>query len=171
MFGLSLAAFTLLHVGISLIGILAGFVWLISLLGGRWRPGWNALFLVTTILTSTTGFQFPRTGLTPAQVFGALSLVVLAVALVALLVYARAGWWRTIYAFTSLFALYLNTFVLIVQAFLKLPPLHALAPTNSEPPFAIAQGALLIAFVVLGFALWRHERAPVAQPGGVRLGR
>ena len=149
--GLSLAAFTQLHVILSLIGIGAGIVVLFGMLGGKRRPGWTALFLATTVLTSVTGFLFPFQQLLPSHIVGIISLVALAIALFALYVRRLAGSWRWIYVVTAVFALYLNCFVGVVQAFLKQPFLKPLAPTQTEPPFVIAQGVVLLIFVVLGF--------------------
>jgi hypothetical protein len=149
--GLSLSTFTTLHVVVSLIGIAAGLVMLCGMLNARPLPGWTALFLAATVLTSVTGFFFPATSLLPSHVVGIISLVVLAIALVALYLYWLDGAWRWVYVVTALAALYLNCFVGVAQAFQKLPALHALAPTQSEPPFLIAQVALLAVFVVLGF--------------------
>jgi hypothetical protein len=141
--GLSVAAFTTLHVVISLIGIASGIVVLIAMLGSKVPSGWTALFLATTILTSATGFLFPATGFTPAQGVGILSLVLLAVALLALYVGHLGGAWRWIYVLTAVPSLYFNCFVAVVQAFQKIPALQALAPTQSELPFQIAQVAVL----------------------------
>ena len=148
--GLSLSAFTTLHVIISLIGIVSGFVVLFELLGSNRRPGLTALFLLTTILTSATGFLFPFEKLLPSHVIGILSLVLLAIACVALYGMKLSGAWRWIYVVTAMAALYLNVFVLVIQSFLKIAPLHALAPSvpPSEPPFAIVQGIVLVLFVV-----------------------
>src|SRR3954451_284036 len=161
--GLSVAAFTKLHTLISLIGIAAGLVFLIALLRGRWLSGWNLWFLVFTILTSVTGFPFllvpPTIG--PPHIVGAISLVDLAIALVALYQFKRVGIWRPIYTITAVFALYLNCFVLVVQAFQKIPFLHPLAPTGSEPPFAIAQGLVLIAFLIAGIVAVRRPVGPI----------
>jgi len=157
-FGLSVHAFTQLHVAISLVGIATGLLFVIGLLGGRWWGLPNLLFLVFTILTSVTGFFFPVATLTPAFIVGVISLVILAVALLALFVFHRAGWWRPIYTITALLGLWLNVFVLIVQSFLKIPALHALAPSGNEPPFGAVQGITLILFVVAG---WRLLRKPV----------
>jgi hypothetical protein len=150
--GLSLAHFTLLHVIISLIAIASGVVVFGGLLASNRLPGWTALFLLTTVLTSVTGFMFPISAFTPALAFGVISVIVLAFALVALYGFHLAGGWRAAYVVTALLALYLNMFVLVVQGFQKVPFLNALAPTQSEPPFAIAQAVLLIAFLWLG---WR----------------
>ena len=161
--GLSVAAFTKLHTLISLVGIATGLVFLVALLRGRWLGGWNLWFLVFTILTSVTGFPFllVRPTIGPPHIVGAISLVDLAIALVALYQFRRVGIWRPIYTITAVFALYLNCFVLVVQAFQKIPFLHPLAPTGSEPPFAIAQGLVLIAFIVAGFIAVRRPVGPV----------
>jgi len=160
--GLSLAAFTKLHTLISLIGIVTGLVFLIALLRGRWLSGWNLWFLVFTILTSVTGFPFllVRPTIGPPHIVGAISLVDLAIALVALYQFRRVGIWRPIYTITAVFALYLNCFVLVVQSFQKIPFLHPLAPTGSEPPFAIAQGLVLIIFVIAGIIAVRRPVGP-----------
>jgi len=149
--GLSLSAFTMLHVIISLIGIVSGIVVLFGLLGSRRIPGWTALFLLTTILTSATGFGFPFTQLLPSHMIGILSLVLLAIACVALYGMKLTGAWRWIYAVTAMIALYLNIFVLIIQGFLKIPALTALAPGNppSGPVFAVVQGLVLVVFVIV----------------------
>jgi hypothetical protein len=148
--GMSLPTFTLVHVVLSLIGIVAGLVVLAGMLRSRRMPGWTAVFLVTTVLTSVTGFFFPFERLLPSHIVGIISLVVLAATLFALYVRRLAAAWRWVYVFTAVLALYLNVFVLVVQAFLKIPFLKALAPTQAEPPFAIAQGVVLLAFVALG---------------------
>lgn len=149
--GMSLSTFTTIHVIISLIGIASGLVVLCAMIGSRRAGGWTALFLATTVLTTVTGFMFPLSGLTPAVITGILSAVILAIALVALYVQHLRGAWRAIYVITALIALYLNSFVGVVQTFQKIPFFAALAPTQSEPPFAIAQGALLLFFAVTGF--------------------
>ena len=143
--------FTQVHVLLSLLAIFAGFVVAAGLVKGKQNNAWTPVFLWTTILTSVTGFFFPFNGFTPAFGFGIISLVVLAVTLFALYRGRLAGHWRWIYVSTALFAFYLNFFVLIVQSFLKIPALHALAPTQTEPLFAIAQGIALLGFVLLGF--------------------
>lgn len=148
--GMSLATFTLLHVIISLIAIAAGLVVMFGMLGSRPQPGLTAIFLLFTILTSVTGFLFPFTQLLPSHMVGILSLVLLAIACVALYVMKLSGPWRWIYVLTALISLYLNVFVLVIQSFLKIGPLHALAPSvpPSEPPFAIVQGIVLVLFVL-----------------------
>ena len=150
--GLSIAAFTILHVIISLIAIVSGIYVVIAMVGGSKPTGWTALFLLTTVLTSVTGFLFPITQFTPAVGTGIVSLVVLAFALVALYAKHLFGAWRWIYVVTAIAALYLNVLVLIVQAFLKVPFLHPLAPNGNEPPFLIAQTVALVVFVALGIA-------------------
>jgi len=162
--GLSLSAFTTLHVVISLIGIAAGFIVVYGLLNAQRLEPWTAVFLVTTILTSVTGFMFPIGGMTPALVVGAVSLVVLALALVALYVFQLAGPWRWVYVVTALLALYLNVFVGVVQAFKQLAFLQPLAPTQSEPPFAAAQLAVLALFLVLGFLAVRRFHPATGAP-------
>ncbi|MGB7280220.1 MAG: hypothetical protein WBL48_08895 [Pseudolabrys sp.] len=156
--GLSIENFTILHVAISLIGIVSGLIVLFGMLGARRLPGWTALFLATTVLTSVTGFMFPINGLTPAIVVGVISIVILAIALMALYVKHLSGAWRWIYVTTALAALYFNVFVLIVQSFQKVPALQKLAPTQSEPPFSVTQGVVLVAFLVLGTMAARRFR-------------
>jgi hypothetical protein len=160
--GMSTATFTLLHVIISLLGIASGLVVLVGMLRGRPLNGWNGFFLVTTIATSVTGFMFHSQSFGPPHVVGVISLVVLAVALFALYSRHLSGSWRWIYAACAVLALYLNVFVGVLQAFQKIPFLHALAPNGSEPPFAIAQGVVLIIFVALGIAAAKRFR-PTAQ--------
>jgi hypothetical protein len=156
--GLSLSTFTSVHVLISLVGIVAGFNVLFAMLGGKHLGGWAALFLATTILTSATGFLFPFTTLLPSHIVGIISLVVLAIALIALYVFKLAGPWRWIYVVTAVVALYFNSFVGVVQAFQKISFLHSLAPQQSEPPFVAAQLALLALFIVLGVLAVRRFR-------------
>ena len=146
---LNLPPFTKLHVVISLIGIVSGLVVMFGLLAGQKLNRWTALFLISTVVTSVTGFFFPFHGVTPAIVVGIISLVLLAVAIVARYVRHLAGAWRWIYAVTAMISLYLNVFVLVVQLFQKVPALKALAPTQSEPPFAVTQLVVLALFVLL----------------------
>src|SRR5262249_14164226 len=148
--GMSIEVFTTFHVILSLIGIVSGLVMLIAMARGHWLSAWNGVFLITTVATSVTGFLFPISAMTPAIVFGILSLAVLAVALLALFVGRLAGAWRPVYVVSAAFALYLNTFVGVVQSFQKVPLLQPLAPTQSEPPFLGTQLVLLILFVVAG---------------------
>jgi len=140
--------FTRVHVVISLIGILSGLIVLYGMLTANRMNGWTMLFLVTTVATSVTGFGFPFHGVTPAIILGVLSLIVLTAAIAARYVFHLAGSGRWIYVVGSVVALYFNVFVLVVQSFLKIPALHTLAPKGSEPPFAIAQGIVLVLFVV-----------------------
>jgi hypothetical protein len=158
--GMSLATFTLVHVLISLVGIVAGLFAMVGLLQSRPLPNWTALFLLTTILTSVTGFFFPVEKLLPSHIIGILSLVLLAIACLALYGRKLAGSWRWIYVLTAMISLYLNIFVLVIQSFLKIPPLHALAPSvpPSEPPFAIVQGIVLVFVVVVIVAAIRTFR-------------
>ena len=148
---LGMTPFTLFHVVISLIGIFSGLIVLFyGLLASRRLPGWTAIFLITTVATSVTGFMFPFKQFLPSHAFGIVSLVVLAFAIPALYKFRLAGAWRWIYVAGAVFSLYLNVFVLVVQLFVKVPALTALAPTQKEPPFAIAQGVVLLLFVVFG---------------------
>lgn len=165
MLGMSLSAFTTLHVVISLMALAAGFATVRAMLAGRIAPRWTALFLATTILTSMTGFGFPATALTPGHIFGFASLAALGVAVAALYFGRLHGWWRPAYVVTALIAFYLNAFVAVLQAFLKIGFLHSLAPTQAEPPFAIAQIALLAAFAVIGFMTLRRFHPPLAAAG------
>jgi len=145
-----LSAFTILHVIISLIAIASGVIVLIAMLASHRLVGLTEVFLGTTILTSATGFLFPISGFTPALGTGIASLTVLAVALVALYGRHLHGSWRWIYVAAAVTALWFNVLVLIVQAFLKVPSLHALAPSGNEPPFVVAQSAALVVLFVLG---------------------
>lgn len=152
---------TFVHVVISLIAIATGFVVAAGLLSNQRYDGWTSTFLITTITTSLTGFILPATQLLPSHIFGFISLAVLPVAVFARYSRRLAGPWRWIYIATAMFALYLNTFVLVVQTFLKVPAANALAPTQSEPPFLIAQLILLALFVfVVARAIFRFMPAP-----------
>ena len=156
--GMSLATFTTVHVIISLIGIVSGLVVLYGMLTGAKSDRMIALFLVSTILTSVTGYFFPAEKILPSHIVGALSLVVLAIAVFAFYGKHIAGSWRWIYVLTAIIALWFNCFVGVVQAFQKVSFLHPLAPTQSEPPFAIAQGAILLIFVVAAAIAVRRWR-------------
>ncbi len=145
----NLSPFTKLHVVISLIGIVSGLVVMSGLLVNRRLNGWTALFLISTVLTSVTGLFFPFHGLTPGIVLAIISLVLLAVAIVARYARDLSGVWRWIYVVTAMVSLYLNVFVLVAQLFQKVPALKALAPTQTEPPFAITQLVVLAMFVLL----------------------
>jgi hypothetical protein len=159
--GMSLTAYTTLHVLISLIGIGSGFIVLFGLMSGRLLSPWNGVFLVTTILTSLTGFAFPNDKVTPGIILGVLSIIVLAIALVALYIFHLKAGWRRTYAITAMIALYFNVFVLIAQTFEHVPAFHALAPTGTETPFKVAQLFLLVLFAVLITAAARKFRTPL----------
>ena len=148
-FGMSLATYTLLHVLISLAGIASGIVVLAGWIAGKSLPRWTAVFLATTVATSVTGYGFPFEHLLPSHVVGAISLVVLAVAIAARYAFHLRGAWRRVYVITAVIALYLNVFVGVVQSFLKIPALKALAPKQTEPPFVLSQGVVFVTFVVL----------------------
>jgi hypothetical protein len=156
--GMSTATFTQLHVIISLVGIASGFIVVLAMLGGRRVPAWTAIFLATTVATSITGFMFHFASFGPPEIVGAISLVVLALGVLALYSYKLAGAWRRIYVVAAVFALYLNVFVGVVQTFQKVAFFHALAPTQTEPPFAIAQGIVLLAFIAVGIAAAKKFR-------------
>lgn len=150
-----LEIFTAFHVLISLIGIVSGFVVIFGMVRSKPLDLWTDLFLITTVATSVTGFLFPFRGFTPAIATGILSMIVLALAIVALRVKYLNGPWRRTFVITAVVAQYFNFFVLIVQLFRRVPVLNALAPTESEPPFAFAQLVALLAFLVLGYAAAR----------------
>ena len=153
-----LPMFTLIHVVISVLGIITGLVVVGGLMAGARLDGWTALYLTTTILTSLTGFGFPFTTVTPAHIVGALSLVVLAVCLAARHWKQLEGRWRATYVITAVAALYLNVFVLVVQLFGKTPALAQLAPTQQEAPFAVTQALVFALFVWLGWEALRGFR-------------
>jgi hypothetical protein len=158
--GMSLSTFTTVHVIISLIAIVSGIIVMFGLLTSKRMPGLTAIFLLFTILTSATGFLFPFEKLLPSHMIGILSLVLLAIACLALYGMKLSGAWRSVYVVTAMTSLYLNVFVLIIQAFLKVPALHALAPSvpPSEPPFAIIQGIVLVFFVLVIIGAVRRFR-------------
>jgi hypothetical protein len=149
MLGMTLQTFTAVHVVISLIAILAGFLVVVGFFGRKPLGSINTVFFTMTVLTSITGFMFPINGVTPGIVVGAISLAVLAIAGLALYARHLSGPWRSTYVITAMLALYFNVFVLIVQSFQKVPELKALAPTQSEPPFAITQVVVLCIFIAL----------------------
>ena len=161
--GMSTSTFTVLHVVISLIGILAGAVVMWGMWSAKRLRTWTTLFLATTIATSATGFLFHSATFGPPHVVGVISLVVLAVTILALYLRRLAGPWRWIYVTGAVLALYLNVFVAVTQAFQKLPFLRPLAPTGSEPPFAVTQLLVLALFVGLGVVAAKRFR-PVVQP-------
>ena len=154
--GLSEFAFTVLHTVISLVALVAGGVVVSGMIRAKRLPGWTALFLAATALTSITGFMFPIKSFTPALAFGVVSLLVLAAALLGLYAFHASGRWRFVYVIGALVALYLNAFVVVVQAFQKIAFLHRLAPTGSEPPFQAAQFVLLVLFVLAGVVAVRR---------------
>jgi hypothetical protein len=161
--GMSLSTFVTVHVIISLIAIGSGIIVMFGLLTSKRMPGLSAIFLLFTILTSATGFLIPpllSEKLLPSHIVGILSLVLLAIACVALYGMKLSGAWRSVYVVTAMTSLYLNVFVLIIQAFLKVPALHALAPSvpPSEPPFAIIQGIVLVFFVIVIIGAVRRFR-------------
>ncbi len=153
-----MSTFTLVHVLISLIGIVSGFVVVSGLLTAKRLDGWTSVFLATTAATSVTGFGFPFERLLPSHIVGLISLVVLAVATFARYSGHLRGAWRSIYVVGAVLALYLNVFVLFVQLFQKVPALKALAPTQSEPPFQATQLVVLALFAVLAVAAVRKFR-------------
>ena len=160
-----LRAYTIIHTLISLIGIVTGLIVLFGLLAGKRLDGWTKWFLITTVLTSVTGFFFPFHGFTPAIALGIMSLIVLAVAIFARYPRQLAGHWRWIYVVTAVIALYFNVFVLVVQTFEKIPALHAMAPTQTEPPFKLTQLVVLAIFVLLGtIAAIRFRPTPAGMP-------
>jgi hypothetical protein len=160
-----LRAYTIIHTLISLIGIVTGLIVLFGLLAGKRLDGWTKWFLITTVLTSVTGFFFPFHGFPPAIALGIMSLIVLAVAIFARYPRHLAGHWRWIYVVTSVIALYFNVFVLVVQSFEKIPALHAMAPTQTEPPFKLTQLFVLAIFVLLGtIAAIRFRPTPAGMP-------
>jgi len=161
-----LEAYTFVHVLISLAGIFSGFIVLFGMFRAKPLPGWTAVFLITTVLTSVTGFFFPVHHILPSHIVGIISLVLLAIAIYALYARHLAGIWRKVYVVTAVLALYLNVFVGVVQSFLKIPTLKSLAPTQSEPPFKLTQLAVLILFVVLIIAAAVKFRGEPVQAEG-----
>jgi hypothetical protein len=158
-----LAAFTLFHAALSLVGIFTGFVVLSALLSARYSNGWTATFLLTTAATSLTGFLFPFHKFLPSHGVGIVSLFVLAVTIPALYVFHPAGPWRRTYAVGAVIALFLNVFVLIAQFFMKVSALKALAPTQSEPPFLATQVLVMLICIVLGTLVAKRFSAEVVQ--------
>jgi hypothetical protein len=161
---MALQYFTLVHILISLAGIASGFGALSGQLAGKLFPCWTAVFLVTTVATSVTGFFFPFRGLTPAFAVGLVSLLALAVANYALYFQRLAGSWRTAFVISALLALYLNVFVLVAQLFQKMPALMEIAPTQTEPPFAITQAIVLVVFILLGIIAMSRFRDGLDRP-------
>ena len=156
--GMSVGAFTILHVIITLVAIGVG-----GMFASNRLPVTTALFLFTTALTSLTGFLFPIHGFTPALGVGIVACVILAVALIALYKEHLVGAWRWIYVITAVVSLYLNVFVLVVQSFVKVSALNALAPMQTEPPFVVTQAAVLAIFVLIALIAVIKFRPPQAQ--------
>ena len=154
--GMTLTAYTILHVILSVIGIATGLVVVGGLLAGSRLPVTTAIFLITTLATTLGGFLFPFNGFTPAIGVGIVSTIVLLITIAARYVYRLQGSWRWIYVGGAVLSLYLNSFVLVVQSFLKVPSLNIYAPTGSEPPFAIVQGIVLVLHVIIGFLAVRR---------------
>ncbi len=157
-----LAAFTLFHTALSLVQLVSGIVVVIELMGSRDSKTWFLIYLVSAIATSVTGFLFPVDKFLPSHAFGIISLVLLLLVILARYTFHLAGAWRWIYVVGLVITVYLDAFVAVVQAFLKIPSLHALAPGGSEPPFAIAQGVLFVVFVGLGIVAARNFRRETA---------
>jgi hypothetical protein len=162
--GSALALFTLAHVAISLAAIATGLIVAGGLLSSRRLDQMTAAFLATTAATSVTGFLFPFAGFLPSHAFGILSLLVFPVVVYARYIRKLAGRWRTVYVITAMLVLYLNSFVLVAQLFLRLPALKELAPKQAEPPFAVSQLALLVLFVALAVVAARRFRADPSGP-------
>jgi hypothetical protein len=156
--------FTLIHVILSFVGIMAGLIVLFAMFKNNPLNNWTLVFLVTTVATTLTGFLFPFGGFTPALGTGIVSSLALAPTILARYTFNLAGPWRRIYVIGAVFSLYLNCFVLVVQAFLKVPALHALAPEGKEPPFVLAQGLVLVLFVIAGFLAVRRFHPAAARP-------
>ncbi|MGD0940040.1 MAG: hypothetical protein ABR905_10035 [Terracidiphilus sp.] len=157
--GMSLSTFTFLHVLLSLIGIGSGFIVVLGLIAGNRFPRWTALFLVSTALTSLTGFLFPNKTITPGIVLGVLSLISLLLAAIALYGGRLSGAWRGTYVIDAALSLYFNFFVLIAQLFAKVPALKAIAPTPAAPAFGITQLIVLALFAALTVLAYRKFRA------------
>jgi hypothetical protein len=159
-----LSAFTWFHTALSLVQLVSGIIVVIELMGSRSSGPWILVYLVSAIATSVTGFLFPFDKFLPSHAFGIVSLILLLLVILARYTFHFAGAWRLVYVVGLVITVYLDAFVAIVQAFLKIPSLHALAPGGSEPPFAIAQGILLVIFVWLGIVAARNFQRPAAVP-------
>ena len=151
-----LSAFTLFHTALSLVQLVSGIIVVIALMGARNGGPWLWVYVVSAIATSVTGFGFPVDKFLPSHAFGIVSLILLLLVILARYAFHLAGAWRWVYVIGLVITVYLDAFVAVVQAFLKIPALHALAPAGSEPSFAIAQGALFVIFVALGIAAVRN---------------
>src|SRR5271169_242562 len=160
--GMTTSTFTMVHVLISLVGIGSGFLVVYGMFAGKQFDGATAIFLVTTVLTSVTGFLFPFVHLLPSHVLGVISLVVLAIAILARYVFHMERGWRGTYVVCAVLALYLNVFVLVAQAFMKVPAPNVLAPTQKEPPFLVAQLVVMAIFIVLGVLAAKKFRVGAA---------
>lgn len=147
-----------LHTLISVACILSGIVVVWGILNNRTLPAWTAVFIVTALVDDISGFPLPPFGLDPPRILGIISLIVLVPQIAARYLRGMNGIWRGIYAGTSVATLYFNIFVLIAQTFAKVPAAHALAPTGTEPPFAIAQGIALVLFLAIGWVAVRRFR-------------
>jgi len=160
MLGLSLSAFTALHVVVSLIAIAAGLIVMFGMLGSHGMPALTGLFLLFTILTSVTGLMFPFEKLLPSHILSIISLVLLLIACITRYGVGLTGASRWIYVLTALASLYINVFVLLIQSFLKIPALAAVAPGNppSGPVFAVVQGIVLVFFVIMIIGAVRRFR-------------
>src|SRR5712672_2072351 len=146
---LGMTTFVFMHVVLSLLGIVTGLIVMFGLLGGKRLDGWTAIFLLTTVATSVTGFLLPAHHFMPSHGVGIVSMVVLVLAILARYAFHLGGGWRRTYVVNAMIALYLNVFVLIAQAFQKVPSLKAMAPTGSEPPFLVAQAVCMVVFIAL----------------------
>ena len=155
---------TWFHTTLSVVALFAGFVVMRDLLTSTAPDAWTTTFLVSSIATSATGFAFPFTKFLPSHAVGALSLLVLAIALLAAYGFGNRGAWRVVYAVSLVVAQFFNVFVAIAQAFTKVPQLKALAPTQAEPPFAIAEGVALVVFIVIAIAAARVYRSEPMMP-------
>ncbi|MBI3530605.1 MAG: hypothetical protein HY067_21880 [Betaproteobacteria bacterium] len=163
---IDLLTFTLIHVVLSLVGIIAGLVVVGGLMAGVRFDGWTVVYLVTTVLTNVTGFGFPFATLLPSHIVGGISLVVLLAAIATRYWKHLAGAWRGVFVVSTVVALYLNVFVLVAQLFQKIPALIAIAPTQKAPAFVVTHLIVLALFVVLGMAAvrgFRTERAAMAR--------
>jgi len=156
--GMSIPLFTLVHVVLSLAGIFSGFVALLGMIRNRKEPLWTFIFFVTNILTDVTGFMFPFKAITPGIIIGALSLIVLVVAMIGYYIARLSGGWRGRYVITMAVALYFNVFVLVVQSFEKIEARKDIAPTQSSPVFGITQLVVLGVMILLTFFAFRRFR-------------
>jgi hypothetical protein len=146
------------HTDASLVALVTGVLVVLGMVNGRDLPAIAAIFLLTAVVTSATGFLFPVSGVLPSHVFGVVSLVALGVAIAGRFAFGFDGGWRLAYVLGVVLAVYLDAFIAVVQTFLKVPAVNALAPTQSEPPFAIAQGLLLLAFVLAAILAGKRFR-------------